>query len=161
WETQAEAMAAKVERERRQRRKSKIGRLVKEAIERDAEENGDDSYERLEKLDARLDEEDIERDLGCLADSALVDRLCKDCGVEAPWQLWDGEYWTQDEARTEPPESVYAGARRGAGREAGPDAVEPVEAEPPQPAPTQSEAEAPAASADKNPKPEQTPPEHS
>ncbi len=156
WETQAEAMAAKVERERRQRHKSQIERLVKEAIERDAEESGEDSYERLEKLNARIDEDDIESDLGYLADSALVDRLCKDCDVEAPWDRWDGEHWAQEEARTKPPGSVFTGARRSEAPEAGMDAGEPVEAEasqagPPRAEPVQPEAAAPAATAPEPP----------
>ncbi len=155
WETNAEAAAAKVERERRQRRKSKVERLVKEAIEHGSE-NLDEEFERKEKLDARLDEDDIESDLGRLADSALVDRLCKDCGVEAPWDLWDDEHWALEEVELEPPGSVFAEARRNAPPEAEPEAVEPVEAGPPQAEPPQPEAEAPAASA---PEPEPPKPE--
>ncbi len=159
WETQAEAMAAKVERERRQRRKNKIGRLVKEAIECDAEESGEDSYERLEKLNARIDEDDIESDLGFLADSALVDRLCKDCGVEAPWEDWDGEHWAEEEVRDKPPGSVFAGARQSAAPEAGAEEIEPVEDEPPQPEPLQPKADEKAASAAEPPEPEPASPE--
>ncbi len=153
WETQAEAMAAKLERERRERRKKHVERLVKEAIEHGSE-TLDEEFERREKLEARLDEDDIESDLGRLADSALVDRLCKDCGVEAPWDLWEDEHWAQEEARHEPPGSVFAGARRSAAPEAEPEAVESVEAEPPEP--LQAEAAEPIASA---PEPESPKPE--
>ncbi len=158
WETQAEAMAAKVERERRERRKKHVERLVKEAIEHGSE-NLDEEFERREKLEARLDEEDIESDLGIIADSALVDRLCKDCGVEAPWDFWEDEHWALEEARHEPPGSVFAGARRSAAPEAEPDAAEPVEAEPPEAAVLQAEAEAPAVSAPEPAEPEMPEPE--
>ncbi len=155
WETNAEAAAAKRERERRERRKKHVERLVKEAIEHGSE-NLDEEFERREKLETRLDEDDIESDLGRLADSALVDRLCKDCGVEAPWDLWDGEHWALEEAQQEPPGSVFAAARRNAAPEPGPEAVEPVEAEPPEPEPLLPEVAEPAARA---PEPEPPKPE--
>ncbi len=154
WETNAEAAAAKVEQQRRERRKSQIARLAKEAIERDAAESGEDTYERVEKIDARIDEEDIESDLGFLADSALVDRLCKDCGVEAPWDLWAGENWALEEVRLGPPGSVFAGLARSAPPETGAEEDEPVEADLPEPEPLEPEADEPAASA-----PEPEPPE--
>jgi hypothetical protein len=98
-ETQGAAASVKVEQQRRERRKSQVVRLVKEAIERDAEESGADEYERVQKLDARIDEEDIESDIGRIADSAIIARLYKDCGVEAPWELWAGEQWALNEVR--------------------------------------------------------------
>ena len=162
-ETQKEAVSAKAEQQRRERRKSQVARLVKEAIKRDPGE----WHERLQKLDARIDEEDIESDIGRIADSAIIARLCKDCGVEAPWKLWAGEHWALEEVRRKPPGSVYGfmGDRPPAAPpEPGPEAVEPVEVkppqpEPPQPEPLQPQADEPAASAPELPKPEPPKPE--
>ena len=103
-ETQVEAVSAKAEQQRRERRKSQVARLVKEAIKRDPGE----WHERLQKLDARIDEEDIESDIGRIADSAIIARLCRDCGVEAPWKLWAGEHWAQEEVRRKVPGSPFA-----------------------------------------------------
>ena len=125
-ETQREAVSAKAEQQRRERRKSQVARVVKEAIKRDPGE----WHERLQKLDARIDEEDIESDIGRIADSAIIARLCKDCGVAAPWELWAGEHWALEEVRLEPPGSAYAGSPAAAPPEPGPEEVEPVEARP-------------------------------
>ena len=148
-ETQTEAVSAKAEQQRRERRKSQVARLVKQAIKRDAGE----WYERLQKLDARIDEEDIESDIGRIADSAIIARLCQDCGVEAPWKLWAGEHWAQEEVWRKVPGSAYAGSPPAAPPEPGPEAVEPVEAKPPQPEPLQPKADEPAASAPERPEP--------
>jgi hypothetical protein len=40
-----------------------------------------DRAERLEKLDARIDQEDIESDIGRIADSAIIARLLKARGL--------------------------------------------------------------------------------
>ena len=79
-----------------------------------------DRAERLEKLDARIDQEDIESDIGRIADSAIIARLCKDCGVAVPWDLWAGEHWAQEEIRRKPPGSAYAGWPPEAPPETGP-----------------------------------------
>jgi len=184
-ETQRAAVSAQAEQQRRERRKRQVKRLAKEAIRRTT----GDRAERLEKLDARIDEEDIESDIGRIADSAIIARLLQDCGVAVRWELWDGEHWAQEEARRKPPGSVYAGARHAAPPEPepveakpprpeplqpeaeeptasapelpepGPEEVEPVEAEPPQPEPLQPEADEPAASAPERPEPEPPKPE--
>jgi len=148
-ETQTEAASAKAEQQRRERRRSRVAHLVKEAIERDAEESGGDEYERLEKLDLRIDEEDIESDIGRIADSAIIARLCKDCGVEVRWELWAGEQWAVDEVRLKPPGSAYAGSPHSASPESGTE-----EAKPSQPEPLQPKADESAASAAKLPEPE-------
>jgi hypothetical protein len=158
-ETQIAAASAKVEQQRRERRRSRVAHLVKEAIERDAEESGGDEYERLEKLDLRIDEEDIESDIGRIADSAIIARLCKDCGVEAPWKLWAGEQWALEEVRLKPPGSAYAGSPPAAPTEPGPQEVEPVGAKQSQPEPLHPKADEPAASAAKLPEPEPPRPE--
>ena len=157
-ETQREAVFAQAEQQRRERRKSQVARVVKEAIKRDPGE----WHERLQKLDARIDEEDIESDIGRLADSAIIARLCKDCGVAAPWKLWAGEHWALEEVRRKPPGSVYAGSpRTGSPRtdapEPGPEEVEPVEAKPPEPEPLQPKPDEPAESAPEPPEPEPEP----
>ena len=152
-ETQREAVSAKAEQQRMARRKSQVARVVKEAIKR----NPGEWYDRLQKLDARIDEEDIESDIGRIADSAIIARLCKDCGVEAPWGLWAGEHWAQEEVRRKVPGSAYAGSPAAAPPEPGPEAVEPVEAKPPQPEPLQPKADEPAASAAERPEPEPEP----
>ena len=154
-ETQREAVSAKAEQQRRERRKSQVACLVKQAIKRDAGE----WYERLQKLDARIDEEDIESDIGRIADSAIIARLCKDCGVEAPWGLWAGEHWAQEEVRRKVPGSVYGGSPPAAPPEPEPEAVEPVEAKPPEPEPLRPQADEPAASAPVPPEPKPPEPE--
>ena len=159
-ETQTKAVSAKAEQQRRERRKSQVARVVKEAIRRKT----GDTYDRLQKLDARIDEEDIETDIGRIADSAIIARLCQDCGVKAPWELWAGEHWALEEVRLKPAGSAYAGSPHAASPhtappEPGPDEVEPVEVKPPQPEPVQPEAEESAANAAKPPEPEPPGPE--
>ena len=168
-ETQVEAVSAKAEQQRRERRKSQVARLVKEAIKRDAGE----WHERLQKLDARIDEEDIESDIGRIADSAIIARLCQDCGVEAPWKLWAGEHWAQEEVRRKVPGSPFARPpvaepepaempeAEPEPEEAKPEAAaaKPEAAEPPEPEPLQSQAAEPAASAAEPPEPEPPRPE--
>ena len=73
-ETQTEAVSAKAEQQRRERRKSQVARMVKEAIKRDPGE----WHERLQKLDARIDEEDIESDIGRIADSEIGRASCRE-----------------------------------------------------------------------------------
>jgi hypothetical protein len=148
-EMQKAAVSAEAEQQRRERRKRRVKRLAKEAIRRST----GDRAERLEKLDARIDEEDIESDIGRLADSAIIARLCKDCGVAVPWDLWAEEHWAQDEIRLEPEGSAYAGWSPAAPPEPGPEKVEPVEAEPPQPEPPQPKANDFEASASELPEP--------
>ena len=154
-ETQVEAVSAKAEQQRRASRKSQIARLVKEAIKR----NPGEWHERLQKLDARIDEEDIESDIGRIADSAIIARLCQDCGVAAPWKLWAGEHWAQEEVRRKVPGSVYAGSPAATPPEPGPEEVETVEVKPPQPEPLQPQADESAASAPELPEPEPPKPE--
>jgi hypothetical protein len=144
-ETQRKAVSEQAEQQRRERRKSRVKRLAKEAIRRSA----GDRAERLQKLDARIDEEDIDSDIGRIADSAIIARLCKDCGVEVRWELWGGEHWAQEEVRLKTPGSAYAGWPPAAPLEPGPEEVEPVEVKPPQP-----KADEPAASAPERPGPE-------
>ena len=168
-ETQREAMSAKAEQQRRERRKSQVARVVKEAIRRNPRSTAGDTYDRLQKLDARIDEEDIESDIGRIADSAIIARLCRDCGVKAPWELWAGEHWALEEVRLKPAGSAYAGSPHAASPhtappKSGPEAVEPVEAkprqaEPPQAEPPRPEAEESAANAAKPPEPEPPGPE--
>jgi hypothetical protein len=149
-EMQRQAMSTQAEQQRRERRKSQVKRLAREAIKRST----GDRAERLEKLDARIDEEDIESDIGRLADSAIIARLCRDCGVAVPWELWAGEHWAQDEIRLEPEGSAYAGWSPAAAPEPGPEEAEPVEAKPPQPEPPEAKAEPPAESTPERPEPE-------
>jgi hypothetical protein len=162
-------VSAKAEQQRRERRKSQVARLVKQAIKRDAGE----WYERLQKLDARIDEEDIESDIGRIADSAIIARLCQDCGVEAPWKLWAGEHWAQEEVRRQVPGSPFARPpvaepepaempeAEPEPQEAKPEpaAAKPEAAEPPEPEPLQPQADEPAASAPERPEPEPPKPE--
>jgi hypothetical protein len=149
-EMQKAAMSAEAEQQRRERRKRRVKRLAKEAIRR----CGGDRAERLEKLDARIDEEDIDSDIRRLADSAIIARLLQDCGVAVPWDLWAGEHWAQEEIRLEPAGSAYAGWSPAAPPEPGPEEAEPVEAKPPQPEPPEAKAEPPAESTPERPEPE-------
>jgi hypothetical protein len=148
-ETQKAAVSAEAEQQRRERRKRQVKRLAKEAIRRST----GDRAERLEKLDARIDEEDIDSDIGRLADSAIIARLLQDCGVAVPWDLWAGEHWAQEEIRLEPAGSAYAGWSPAAPPEPEPEEAEPVEVKSPQPAPLQPKADEPVASAAEPPEP--------
>ena len=168
-ETQREAVSAEAEQQRMARRKSQVARVVKEAIKR----NPGEWHERLQKLDARIDEEDIESDIGRIADSAIIARLCQDCGVAAPWDLWAGEHWAQEEVRRQVPGSPFARPPvaepepaempevEPEPEEAKPEpaAAKPEAAEPPQPEPLQPQADESAASAAERPEPEPPKPE--
>jgi hypothetical protein len=106
-------------------------------------DSGQDKYERLEKLHLRIDEEDIESDIGRVADSAIIARLCRDCGIEAPWELWAGEHWALDEVRLAPPGSVYTGSPRAAPPEPGPEESGRAERRPAAPEASEPEPEVP------------------
>ena len=116
----------------------------------------------------RLEEEDIEQDLGRCPQSELVGRLCGDLKIEAPWERWDTEHWAKEEARRQVPGSPYprppaaepepeeVPEREAAKPEAAevpvaepervearlePEAAEPPEPEPEEPKPPEPEAE--------------------
>ena len=116
----------------------------------------------------RLEEEDIERDLGRCPQSELVGRLCGDLKIQTPWERWDTEHWAKEEARLKVPGSPYprppaaepepaeapeAKPKPEAARpepaaakpeEVGPPEPEPEVPKPPEPAAEEAKPEAPA-----------------
>ena len=109
----------------------------------------------------RLEEEDIEQDLGRCPQSELVGRLCGDLKIQTPWERWDTEHWAKEEARLKVPGSPYprppaaepepaempeAGAEPEAARPE-PAEAKPEEAEPPEPEAHAPEPEVPKAEA--------------
>jgi hypothetical protein len=76
-------------------RKTKVGRIVEQAIEAEAAETNADRRETeglLDDLAERLGDTDelefADRPIG-----DLVARICRDLGVTADWSLWEDEDW--------------------------------------------------------------------
>ena len=127
---QEAAERAAGEKQRKSRLKDQLARLVKEAIEQDgaAEAEGDDGddpghepesgddaetgardeTDLTQRVTERLTEYDIERDIGERPFSELVGRICREMGIEPPWELWQDDHWAQEEARLGTPGSPYA-----------------------------------------------------
>ena len=59
-------------------------------------------------LTERLEQDDIERDLARCPTGELVERICRDLGIDADWDMWRDSYWAREEARLEMPGSPYA-----------------------------------------------------
>ena len=98
--------AADAEEDRRERRKDQVERLVKEAI---ATEHAGAAAVNLEyKMRDRLEDEDIDRDIGTQPIGALVARICWDLGLGPDWSQWSQDYWATEEIRTKAPGSPYA-----------------------------------------------------
>ena len=100
----------------------------------------------------RLEEEDIEQDLGRCPQSELVGRLCGDLKIQAPWERWDTEHWAKEEARLKVPGSPYPRPPKAEPEpaempEAEPESAEarpePAAATPEEPEPPEPKAEAP------------------
>jgi hypothetical protein len=100
------------------KRKTKVGRIVEQAIEAEAAETRADRRETeglLDDLAERLGDTDelefADRPIG-----DLVARICRDLGVTPKWSLWEDEDWAIAEARvqargspdTAPPPDPYA-----------------------------------------------------
>jgi hypothetical protein len=141
-EKQTAADHAVVEKQRKARRKQQIERVVKEAIEREADqrvnEDGseDASFDVVEletELSEPLDEDDIVRDLDRCSLGELIGRICRELGFKPDWEFWQQHQWALEEAGLKPPGSPYAE----------PPPPEPPPPEPERPEPAEAEAEEP------------------
>ncbi len=159
-EKKAAAGDAAETKQRKARHKAQVERLVKEAIEHEAErltESETESYNETEfdelaeierqqalheALAARLEEEDIEQDLGHRPTSELVGRLCDDFRVKPLWQRWGTQHWALEEVRREVPGSPFADLPPAVEPE--PAAIVPEEPKLPEPAMAEAQPEEPA-----------------
>jgi len=102
---QAERVAL-AETDRRHRRKAQVGRIVKQAI--NAELTGIKAYQRERELRERLEDEDVETDIGDHPIGEIIARICWDLGLDPNWRRWAEDHWAVQEARTKAPGSPYA-----------------------------------------------------
>ncbi|HWK44213.1 MAG TPA: hypothetical protein VNT30_05820, partial [Stellaceae bacterium] len=98
--------AALAETDRRHRRKAQVGRIVKQAI--NAELSGIKAYQLERELRERLEDEDVETDIGDHPIGAIIARICWDLGLDPNWRRWAEDHWAVQEARTKAPGSPYA-----------------------------------------------------
>jgi len=98
--------AALAETDRRRRRKAQVGRIVKQAI--NAELTGIKAYQRERELRERLEDEDVETDIGDHPIGEIIARICWDLGLDPNWRRWAEDHWAVEEARTKAPGSPYA-----------------------------------------------------
>jgi hypothetical protein len=88
----------KIAAARKHRRKIEVGRAVEMVIADDAERGEGGNPEQLRAdLRERLDEADIDDDLGKLEISEIVERICRDLRIEPDWKLWREEAWFIEE----------------------------------------------------------------
>jgi hypothetical protein len=114
-----EVQERKIAAARKHRRKIEVARAVEMVIADDAEQGEGGNPEQLRAdLRERLDEADIDDDLGKLPISEIVERICRDLRIEPDWKLWREEAWfieegfvfddDDDEADEEEPEAEAA-----------------------------------------------------
>jgi hypothetical protein len=88
----------KIAAARKHRKKIEVARAVEMAIADDAERGEGGNPEELRAdLRERLDEVDIDDDLGKLKISEIVERICRDLRIEPDWRLWREEAWFVEE----------------------------------------------------------------
>jgi hypothetical protein len=88
----------KIAAARKHHRKIEVGRAVEMVIADDAERGEGGNPEQLRAdLRERLDEADIDDDLGKLEISEIVERICRDLRIEPDWKLWREEAWFIEE----------------------------------------------------------------
>jgi hypothetical protein len=158
-------LQATAERQRKVRLKTQLKRLVEQAIEHQADqaresliesETGDPAElgdepspnDRRYLYDAtreRLEEDDIERDLGQRPMGELVGRICRDIEIKPDWDYWAQDFWALEEARLKPPGSPYAERPERKPPEPEPAEARPPESEPPEPEQEDAKPAAPAA----------------
>jgi hypothetical protein len=93
-----EAQERKIAAARKQRRKTEVASAVEQAIEDDVERGeGGDAEQLRADLRERLDEPDIDGDLGKCTVGDIVQRVCRDLGIIPDWGLWEKEAWYVDE----------------------------------------------------------------
>jgi hypothetical protein len=92
---EASRRAAAEARARSDHHRNEVQRLVCEAAEREAEDEGAlDSV--LEALEERLDEDEAYWDLDDMPVREAVERLCADLELTPDWSRWEGEGWTPE-----------------------------------------------------------------
>jgi hypothetical protein len=93
-----EVQERKIAAARKRRRKIEVARAVEMAIADDVERGEGGNPEELRAdLRERLDEADIDDDLGKLPISEIVERICRDLRIEPDWKLWREEAWFIEE----------------------------------------------------------------
>jgi hypothetical protein len=82
----------------KRRKKTQIARAIEMTIAGDVErgEGGDAEQLRLD-LRERLDDWDIDDELGKSKVSEIVARICRDLGIDPDWRLWQQEAWFVEE----------------------------------------------------------------
>jgi hypothetical protein len=104
----AAEQAIEAERKRRSATKSTVNRVVKEAIQAEAGDQGERDH-LLGRLRLRLDQDDMYRDLARKPAEILIARLFRDLELDPDWDRWQGEDWlngddytTQDDSSAAP-----------------------------------------------------------
>jgi hypothetical protein len=93
-----EVQERKIAAARKRRRKIEVARAVEMAIADDVERGEGCNPEELRAdLRERLDEADIDDDLGKLKISEIIVRICRDLRIEPDWKLWREEAWFIEE----------------------------------------------------------------
>jgi hypothetical protein len=88
----AAEQAIEAERKRRSATKSTVNRVVKEAIQAEAGDQGEREH-LLGRLKLRLDQDDMYRDLATKPAEILIARLFRDLELDPDWERWQGEEW--------------------------------------------------------------------
>jgi hypothetical protein len=88
----ATEQAIEAERKRRSATKSTVNRVVKEAIQAEAGDQGEREH-LLGRLRLRLDQDDMYRDLATKPAEILIARLFRDLELDPNWDRWQGEEW--------------------------------------------------------------------
>jgi hypothetical protein len=88
----AAEQAIEAERKRRSATKSTVNRVVKEAIQAEAGDQGEREH-LLGRLRLRLDQDDMYRDLATKPAEILIARLFRDLELDPNWDRWQGEAW--------------------------------------------------------------------
>jgi hypothetical protein len=88
----AAEQAIEAERKRRSATKSTVNRVVKEAIQAEAGDQGEREH-LLGRLRLRLDQDDMYRDLATKPAEILIARLFRELELDPNWDRWQGEAW--------------------------------------------------------------------
>jgi hypothetical protein len=102
----AAEQAIEAERKRRSATKSTVNRVVKEAIQAEAGDQGEREH-LLGRLRLRLDQDDMYRDLATKPAEILIARLFRDLELDPNWDHWQGEAWLSG-ADYAPPDAAAA-----------------------------------------------------
>ena len=146
--------------ERKKRLKTQVEKAVGQAIERHVEreqerliESEDEIYDEQAEIDKelrlydelaeRLEDDDIEHDLGEISRGEMAVRICQDLRIEPALELWEDSHWAREEVRRKVPGSPFAGRSEAEPEQAEAQEAEPEEARPEPEAAKPEEAELP------------------